>query len=71
MTRHPVNGHRLKGRSRTSISKLRLDDIQRRLDGRRASLTAQFIAMEAALSRAQALGAALTAQVNALQSTSR
>lgn len=44
----------------------RLDDITKRLDARREALVRQFVAMESALARAQALGAALTAQVNSL-----
>jgi flagellar hook-associated protein 2 len=42
----------------------RLDDITKRLDQRRDALVRQFVAMEAALAKSQALGAALTAQVN-------
>lgn len=49
----------------------RLADVQRRLDARRATLMSQFLAMEAALSKAQAIGGALTSQINALQSTRR
>lgn len=44
----------------------RLDDIQKRLDARREALIRQFVAMEGALAKSQALGAALTSQLNAL-----
>jgi flagellar hook-associated protein 2 len=46
----------------------RLDDIQKRLDARRDALVRQFVAMEGALARTQALSGALTAQLNALNS---
>jgi flagellar hook-associated protein 2 len=44
----------------------RVTEIQSRLDLRRAALTKQFIAMESAMSKTQALGTALTSQINAL-----
>lgn len=44
----------------------RLDDIQKRLDARRDALIRQFVAMEGALAKSQALSAALVAQINAL-----
>jgi flagellar hook-associated protein 2 len=44
----------------------RLDDIQKRLDARRDALIRQFVAMEGALARTQALSTALTSQLNAL-----
>jgi flagellar hook-associated protein 2 len=44
----------------------RLDDIQKRLDARRDALIRQFIAMESALAKSQALGSALLSQLNAL-----
>jgi flagellar hook-associated protein 2 len=46
----------------------RLDDIQKRLDARRDALVRQFIAMESALAKSQALGNALLSQLNALNS---
>jgi flagellar hook-associated protein 2 len=46
----------------------RLDDIQKRLDARRDALIRQFVAMEGALARTQALSGALTAQLNSLNS---
>lgn len=49
----------------------RITAIQHRLDARRAALTKQFVAMEAAMAQAQALGAALTAQVNSFQSNQK
>lgn len=51
--------------------KERIAGLQRRLDMRRAALTAQFLAMESALAKAQAVGGALTAQISALQSDKR
>jgi flagellar hook-associated protein 2 len=45
----------------------RADDVQARLDRRRETLTAQFTAMEAALSRITAQGDWLTQQLRALQ----
>lgn len=45
----------------------RINDIQRRLDARKATLTQQFIDMETAMSKAQAIGSQLTAQLNQLQ----
>jgi len=45
----------------------RIAAIQTRLDARKAQLTAQFIAMESAMSKAQSLGSYLTSQMNALQ----
>ena len=47
----------------------RSDDIQSRLDRHRDTMTAQFVAMEAALARLQAQGAALTSQIKGLQSS--
>jgi flagellar hook-associated protein 2 len=47
----------------------RIANIKHRLDGRRATLVAQFLAMESVLTKAQAVGGTLTAQINALQST--
>ncbi|HYV99741.1 MAG TPA: hypothetical protein VE967_19935, partial [Gemmatimonadaceae bacterium] len=55
-------------RSRADGLNTRINDIQERLDQRRAALIRQFVAMESAMSKAQALGAALTAQLNANQS---
>ncbi|HEX7019353.1 MAG TPA: flagellar filament capping protein FliD [Gemmatimonadaceae bacterium] len=46
----------------------REDDIQARLDQRKAALVAQFTAMETALSKIQAQGQWLTSQINALSS---
>jgi len=52
-----------------SVSALqrRADDVQVRLDRRRQTLTAQFTAMEAAMSRITAQGSWLTQQLQALQ----
>jgi flagellar hook-associated protein 2 len=44
----------------------RLDDITKRLDARREALVRQFVAMEGAIAKSQALGSALAAQLNAL-----
>jgi flagellar hook-associated protein 2 len=44
----------------------RVDDMQRRLDLRRATLVQQFARMESAMGRVQAQGNWLTQQVNAL-----
>lgn len=49
----------------------RISAIQLRLDKRRAALVSQFLAMESALTKAQALGGALNSQLNALQSNKR
>jgi len=46
----------------------RLDDIQKRLDARREALVRQFVAMEGALAKSQALGNALISQLNAQRS---
>lgn len=46
----------------------RLEDITKRLDARRDALIRQFVAMEGALAKSQALGAALTAQVSSFYS---
>jgi flagellar hook-associated protein 2 len=43
----------------------RLDDIQKRLDARRDALVRQFVAMEGALAKSQALSSALLSQLNA------
>jgi len=53
----------------TSITSLerRVSDAESRLEQRRIALTAQFTAMEAALSRIQAQGNWLTQQISALQ----
>lgn len=48
----------------------RLDDIQKRLDARRDALIRQFVAMEGAMAKAQALGDALIAQINSLNASS-
>ncbi len=48
----------------------RADDVQRRLDLRRAQLTRQFTNMETALSKLQAQQSRLTAQINALSGAS-
>lgn len=47
----------------------RQSDVQQRLDDRKATLTAQFTAMETALSKLQAQASALTSQLTALQTT--
>lgn len=47
----------------------RLDDIQKRLDARRDALIRQFVAMEGALAKSQALSSALTAQIDSLRAT--
>jgi flagellar hook-associated protein 2 len=54
--------------SRTNTLNARADDIQTRLDRHRDTLTARFVAMETALSRLQAQGAALSSQIKSLQS---
>ena len=46
-------------------------DIQARLDARRVALTKQFIAMEAAIAKANAIGTSLSAQITALQAQTR
>lgn len=43
-------------------------DIQTRLDNQRAALTAQFTAMESAMSKIQAQGSWLTSQINSINS---
>ena len=55
--------------SRMNMLSRRSDDIQSRLDRHRDTMTAQFVAMEAALARLQAQGAALTSQIKGLQSS--
>jgi flagellar hook-associated protein 2 len=55
--------------SRMSTLSRRSDDIQARLDRHRETMTAQFVAMEAALARLQSQGAALTSQIKGLQSS--
>jgi flagellar hook-associated protein 2 len=50
---------------------IRINDIQQRLDTRKATLTKQFIDMETAMSKAQAIGNQLTTQLNQLQQQSR
>jgi flagellar hook-associated protein 2 len=49
----------------------RSDDIQTRIDRHRDTMTAQFVAMEAALARLQSQGAVLTSQIKGLQSSNR
>jgi len=49
----------------------RQSDVQQRLDDRKATLTAQFTAMETALSKLQAQASALTSQLTALQTKSQ
>ncbi|MHB1298122.1 MAG: flagellar filament capping protein FliD [Gemmatimonadaceae bacterium] len=46
----------------------RLADIQARLEDRRTALIRQFVAMEGAIAKSQALGSALLAQLNSLSS---
>jgi flagellar hook-associated protein 2 len=55
--------------SRMNMLSRRSDDIQARLDRHRDTMTAQFVAMEAALARLQAQGAALSSQIKGLQSS--
>ena len=55
--------------SRMSVLSRRSDDIQARLDRHRDTMTAQFVAMEAALARLQSQGATLTSQIKGLQSS--
>ena len=55
--------------TRMSMLNRRSDDIQARLDRHRDTMTAQFVAMEAALARLQAQGAALGSQIKGLQSS--
>jgi len=55
--------------ARMNMLSRRSDDIQSRLDRHRDTMTAQFVAMEAALARLQAQGAALTSQIKGLQSS--
>jgi flagellar hook-associated protein 2 len=54
--------------SRMSLLDRRSDDIQSRIDRHRDTMTAQFVAMEAALARLQSQGATLTSQIKGLQS---
>jgi flagellar hook-associated protein 2 len=58
---------------RATTLQSRIDDLTQRLDARRAALTAQFVAMESALAKSQALSSALTSQINSLslQSSSK
>lgn len=46
-------------------------DQQSRLDARKKALTAQFVAMESAIAKSNALGSALTSQMNALYAQSK
>jgi len=55
--------------SRMSTLSRRSDDIQARIDRHRETMTAQFVAMEAALARLQSQGATLTSQIKGLQSS--
>lgn len=48
-----------------------INDIQNRLDRRKATLTAQFIAMESAMSKAQSISASLSSQILGLQNASK
>jgi flagellar hook-associated protein 2 len=56
---------------RTADLSRRADEIQIRLDRHRETLTLQFVAMETALARLQAQGAALTSQIKSLQSSNK
>ena len=47
----------------------RSDDIQARMDRHKDTMTAQFVAMEAALAKLQAQGATLGSQIKGLQSS--
>ena len=47
-----------------------IDSIQQQLANEQTSLTAQFVAMESAMSSAQSLGATLTSQINGLTAQS-
>jgi flagellar hook-associated protein 2 len=55
--------------SRMNVLSRRTDDIQSRLDRHRETMTAQFVAMEAALARLQSQGATLSSQIKGLQSS--
>jgi flagellar hook-associated protein 2 len=55
--------------SRMTTLNRRSDDIQARLDRHRDTMTAQFVAMEAALAKLQAQGATLASQIKGLQSS--
>ncbi|MCX5767541.1 MAG: flagellar filament capping protein FliD [Gemmatimonadetes bacterium] len=57
--------------TRASNLDSRIAAIQGRLDARRKQLTAQFTAMEAAMSKSNSLGSYLTSQMNALQAQSK
>jgi flagellar hook-associated protein 2 len=55
--------------ARMDLLSRRSDDIQARLDRHKDTMTAQFVAMEAALAKLQAQGATLTSQIKGLQSS--
>lgn len=55
---------------RISSLALQVNDVQSRLDARKATLTKQFIAMESAIARTNAIAASLTSQINGLTSRS-
>ena len=57
--------------TRTNVLSARADDIQARLDRHRETLTQRFVAMETALARLQAQGAALSSQIKSLQSSNK